>query len=570
MEDKIPLLKKIYSKKHFFITVILLIYAVSLIQDFRRVGGEIDEGYIISMASLFAKGYVPYKGFNLIYGPMGVWTVGYLFKIFGASVFLERTVGASYQLIFIIGSYLIGNKRSKIIGFICGFLTEIFFISGTYGGIGALPWIGGMAFAIVMIYLLSLYENEKYLDNKYFYFFVGLAASISLLFRFDFIITIAPILVIVLFKTPKKYRAMLVLGSSLTLVGYVIQGIISGFNRLYFVFIINPQIQAPGNHLPIPPNPNHLSSFFDVMDMLFSRPSWFVPQLSFSLQIVIMFYLMCALSLGLLAVMVFAIVKKRKLKLDVYALILLELGTIPYALERADSTHILSTLVLAFLAYCAITGDYILGHKFVLKIAYAELGLLMILSIFVLPTYYLAPAVNELETSTGISANQNAVVSNMGRSYYMQDAATAVYLSQAIHEIDSVTTKGSTFFVGTPNLRIIPIDDAFLYYLFPQLRPSSKYILLYPAIGLKYPNKLQSAVVNANIIMTDAFAYSWDEPNTSVLMNPPGPAQAFTDDFCLLNTYGGFSVFVNRYHPPSPLKNHKFNNCRAPYFTAYY
>lgn len=540
--------------KHRLLIIILVIYGVSLIQGYRRVGGEIDEGYIISMGSLFAKGYVPYRDFNLIYGPMGVWIIGYLFKIFGASVVLERTVGASYQLLFIISSYLIGFRRSRAIGFICGLIIEIFFISGTYGGIGALPWIGGMAFAVFMILLISLLRDDRISTKPTLYFSIGAVASISLLFRFDFLITIFPILVMVFFKTAKNFRKYLVAGSSLTLLGYIVQGAFSGYSRLYFVFVVNPRIQAPGNHLPIPPNSAHLSSFFDVMDMLFSRPSWFIPQLSFPMQIVVMFYVVCFISLLLLAIAFYTVLRRKQLKPEVYALIILELGTVPYAFERADSTHILSTLVLGFVAIAAIVGDMAPLRAGVIEFKYINLAVLILLLVVVIPTYYLAPAVNEVETSVGITQNQNAMVSNLGRTYYVQDSATSSYLMSAMREVDSVAGKNSSLFVGTPNLRIIPINDAFLYYLFPQLHPSSKYILLYPAIGQYYPQKLKEAIMNANIVVTDAFAYSWSEPNTSVIMNPPEPAQVFAADFCLLHSYGGFSIYVNRYYPPAPLK----------------
>ncbi len=556
--------------KHRLLIIILVIYGVSLIQGYRRVGGEIDEGYIISMGSLFAKGYVPYRDFNLIYGPMGVWIIGYLFKIFGASVVLERTVGASYQLLFIISSYLIGFRRSRAIGFICGLIIEIFFISGTYGGIGALPWIGGMAFAVFMILLISLLRDDRISTKPTLYFSIGAVASISLLFRFDFLITIFPILVMVFFKTAKNFRKYLVAGSSLTLLGYIVQGAFSGYSRLYFVFVVNPRIQAPGNHLPIPPNSAHLSSFFDVMDMLFSRPSWFIPQLSFPMQIVVMFYVVCFISLLLLAIAFYTVLRRKQLKPEVYALIILELGTVPYAFERADSTHILSTLVLGFVAIAAIIGDMAPLRAGVIEFKYINLAVLILLLVVVIPTYYLAPAVNEVETSVGITQNQNTSVSNLGRTYYVQDSATSSYLMSAMREVDSVAGKNSSLFVGTPNLRIIPINDAFLYYLFPQLHPSSKYILLYPAIGQYYPQKLKEAIMNANIVVTDAFAYSWSEPNTSVIMNPPEPAQVFAADFCLLHSYGGFSIYVNRYYPPAPLKNRKFTDCRAPYYTAFY
>ena len=91
-------------------------------------------------------GDVANRDFLHLYGPASLWVLAGIYKLAGASIATERTVGLIQHLGIVFGVYALAHPFGRRVATICG-VTAVF-IAITPIGLAALAWNGGVALAI--------------------------------------------------------------------------------------------------------------------------------------------------------------------------------------------------------------------------------------------------------------------------------------------------------------------------------------------------------------------------------------------------------------------------------------
>src|SRR5204862_2671000 len=81
---------------------LLLVAGVITLGAFPQPGSEFDEGILVSFPVRVLQGAVPYRDFELFYGPANTYVVAGAFELFGASLAAERAIGLVFALVAIL------------------------------------------------------------------------------------------------------------------------------------------------------------------------------------------------------------------------------------------------------------------------------------------------------------------------------------------------------------------------------------------------------------------------------------------------------------------------------------
>jgi hypothetical protein len=172
------------------------------------------------------------------------------------------------------------------------------------------------------------------------------------------------------------------------------------------------------------------------------------------------------------------------------------------------------------------------------------------LVVWVVPNFYVAQWAYELDTEVGLVSQPPYYVSNYGHKFIYGDKVSAGQIQSMLYYVDSISKPNQSLFVGPSNLSRTPENDVELYYLLPQLKPATYFIILYPDIALHHAQHMANDLKSANFAILDSKYKNWSEPNESVLYGPPDSMIVLSKDFCLTRKFGAFSVYVNKLNTP--------------------
>src|SRR6476469_240413 len=105
-----------------------------------------EEGFMLVFPERVLAGDIPNRDFLHLYGPGSLWVLAGVYKVFGASITVERTVGLIQHLGVIFGVFALARPFGRRIATVCG-VTAVF-IAITPIGLAALAWNGGVALAL--------------------------------------------------------------------------------------------------------------------------------------------------------------------------------------------------------------------------------------------------------------------------------------------------------------------------------------------------------------------------------------------------------------------------------------
>src|SRR6478752_8412250 len=75
------------------IAVVGLAYALVLRALYHSPGSAMEEGFVLVFPDRLLHGDLPNRDFLNLYGPGSIWVLALIYKLFGVTVFVERTVG---------------------------------------------------------------------------------------------------------------------------------------------------------------------------------------------------------------------------------------------------------------------------------------------------------------------------------------------------------------------------------------------------------------------------------------------------------------------------------------------
>ena len=119
--------------------------------------------------------------------------------------------------------------------------------------------------------------------------------------------------------------------------------------------------------------------------------------------------------------------------------------------------------------------------------------------------------------------------------YGRKDAADSV--TAMLVDVDHLTVPGQRLFVGTGDLRKTPYSEAFLYYVLPDLVPSTYFIEMDPGMANK-GTRLADDLAHSDVAILSSIRDDWDEPNDSRVIGSDAANQVLHRDFCLAGSYG--------------------------------
>ena len=262
---------------------------------------------------------------------------------------------------------------------------------------------------------------------------------------------------------------------------------IAGPGNVWRGLVTDPVFKLRGGRgLPIPPPLSHYqSSVQGVVDSTLLK--WFVPTLPGPAQISLWFFALVASVAVLVVTGVWAVRRdpsamRARVLLAVAAF---SLGILPQTLQRADRTHLawVACVAIAFLPVALYEIIHDRWRRWPLRrVGMIAGGLVLALLFFVLTDYTVRGWADYSAQTFNIN-RRSYVISHRGRIFYYGRPDDAVAASRMLDEVERISKPGERLIVGPDDLRRITIDDAFFYYLLPQLTPGTQYIEMDPDLA---------------------------------------------------------------------------------------
>src|SRR3989344_1375295 len=162
----------------FFITVILwLIYI--------HIRGSIsqDEGWFLQGAFRLYKGEIPYKDFQFVYNPGGLFINLLAYKFFGVSILSSRILALLFSLTDITVIYLIAKKIN-----INYWLTALSILIFVFWGPSQINFIWPVMLCLtsgLLTFLFLIYADREKYSEKYL-FLSGITSALTFIFKQNF------------------------------------------------------------------------------------------------------------------------------------------------------------------------------------------------------------------------------------------------------------------------------------------------------------------------------------------------------------------------------------------------
>jgi hypothetical protein len=289
-----------------------------------------------------------------------------------------------------------------------------------------------------------------------------------------------------------------------------------------------------GRRLPLPPSWSHFDGFLQRAGLL-AEPSWPFPAPPSPAQLTMWLGLLVAVVV-LLVVVGWRAVRSsptRALSRTLLVMGVFSLGLLPQALQRADSTHLawVSCVPLGLLP-AAVVELVPRGRLRALAPAVVPLALLLV----IVPHFTLRTYADATAQTFGIHRESYTIRHGSRVFYYgRKDAADSV--TALLADVDRLTTPGQRLVVGTGDLRKTPYSEAFLYYLLPDLVPSTYFIEMDPGMANK-GTRLADDLAGSDVAILSSIRDDWDEPNDARVVGSDAANQVLARDFCLQGSYG--------------------------------
>ena len=139
------------------VTVICVVVVVGLtiltaVFLFRTQISPQDEGLLLTYSDRLLRGAMPHRDYFTAYGPGGFWVMAGAFKLFGASLFVERCMGLIYRLAILLAVFFFGLRKGRIIAVIGSILCGMLSLAND---LYAIAFLLALALAMWSLWLLS-------------------------------------------------------------------------------------------------------------------------------------------------------------------------------------------------------------------------------------------------------------------------------------------------------------------------------------------------------------------------------------------------------------------------------
>lgn len=521
-------------------------YALPLVGLLRYQGPPMEEGFMLAFPQQLLDGRLPNRDFLHLYGPGSLWVLAGAFKVFGDTLLVERLVGLVQLTAIGGGVFWLARPWGRRIAVVCGATAAVIILPPT--GLSAMAWNGAVGVGVcglaVACWARRLPADDPRATRRFAV--AGVLAGVALLYRPDLVIAISLGFGAALWGLERaRVRAFLIAAgatSSLMLLHVAMAGIGPSFEGMF----LEPVFELRGGRsLPVPPSWGELDGYLQKAGGL-RVADWPLPMLETSNQVFLWFFITPLAALTVAGVGIWQVRSGRDRWRSQVLLAggLFAVGLIPQGLQRPDTAHFawVSCVGLGLLPVAIrVVAERLAPAR--PRLAHEAAGALAVAIVLVgvIPFF----SVRTYADLTGQSFGRNRfgyVMERGDRRFYYGSESAARDAQEVIDRLDELAEPDQRLLVGPADLRKTPYSDAFLYYLFPELVPATRYIEMDPGIANAPDSGLADEVASADwLILSDVWS-NWDEPNDSRVHGPDEPNQVVRDRFCTVVENDSFEL----------------------------
>jgi hypothetical protein len=513
---------------------VLALVALPLRGLYHTTGGTMEEAFMIVFPERMLKGDLPNRDFLHLYGPGALQVLAAWYKVFGFALESERTFGLIQHLAIIFGLFALARPWGRIAAAAVAGLAVFYVLTPI--GLTAMAWNGGIALCLwSIVFALRARTAAK---PRASLIAAGVLAGLALTYRPDLALALILVYGWYLWRNP-RWKTV-VLAAVVGLLPMWVHIALVGPSTAFRGMVIDPVFKLrAGRALPRPPSWTHLDGSLQAIAELVP-PWWKLPALSAQKSLFLWFFAMLIVPVILMWVAVRLWRQSRSPRAAVLLCgALFSVGIAPQALQRPDSTHLswvtcisFPFLILAVVELVRNRHPRSTQRQRVAAGLAVALGLTFVVAPLFTFRYYL------LHTRVSLGNVQTPFpVSRDGRRFYLGDFGPYLASRDVIADLDRLSKPGERLLVGPNDLRRTWYSDAFFYYMFPELTPSTYFIEMDPGLANAPGSRLASEVASSDWVITTGFWDGWREPNSSMDFGSDEPNQVLKKDFCEVKSY---------------------------------
>lgn len=540
------------------VAVVAAAVALPLPTLFRYQGAPMEEGFMLVFPERVLAGDVPNRDFLHLYGPASLWGLAAWFEVAGRTLASERFYGLLQHLGIIFGLFRLALPWGRRVAMACGLIAVLLVLTPI--GLAALAWNGAVALGLLGVALClrgaTRVESGAHRSGTWYLRAAGVVFGVTLLFRPDLVVAVGLAGAALLWaRWRREIVVPVVVGGVVGLAPFLVHLVTAGVGNVVQGMFLEPVFDLRGGRsLPIPPSWGELDGALQKVAQL-RVPDWPVPMLAASSQVTIWFL---ALPVAAAVVLGTGIVawrreggRRSRVLLVVGAF---GAGLLPQAIQRPDTTHLawVSCVSMAFLPVALVQwGEWRAARRGpppgrLRGARRAALALLPLLLLVVVVPAYTARTWVDLTRQNLTGDYFGWEVRRGDRNFFLGSAAIAESAQAAVDVLDERISPGDRLFVGTADLRKTPYSDAYLYHLFPEATPATRYIEMDPGIANAPDSGLAEEVASADWLVLSHVWDPWSEPNDSELFGTDGPNRVVRDEFCRVGETGDYYLVYER------------------------
>ncbi len=541
---------------------VLAVFVVALPGLWRSAGVPMEEGFMLVFPELVAEGRLPHVDFLHLYGPGSLWVLAGLYRLFGATIEVERAVGATQILVAALSVWAIARCRGRVLAAAAGATTAFVLLPL---GLVALAWVGGLAAALLALACWSWADRAPGAGGPAASTgptwlriaadaIGGVAAAVAVLYRPDLVLAVGAGLLLWVLQVDSARRRVILGAAAVTSLLWLVHLWTVGFPDALQGMVIEPVVELrDGRALPVPPSWGNVDAFLQRAGTL-GRSPWPLSPFGEAAQIHLWFWLV---PLSALVGVAGAWVLRRRDPGSWGARVLLPFAVtaallLPQALQRPDVTHLswvsAATFPAALLGLPELLRRLVPGWS-TRTTRIAAIGTLSLVFLLVIPSFPLRGWLEAVrDTATGDSDGHPVVRGD--RSFPYGSARDAAAAQEVVDALDRLGSPGERLVVAPAELSRTVYSDAWLYSLFDELEPGTRYIEMDPGIADAPDSGLVDEVANADWVVLSRVWADWDEPNASRERGSTAPDEELARSFCEVLDNGRF-VLLGRCGGPA-------------------
>ncbi len=547
------------------LAALALVIAAPVAGLMRYQGPPMEEGFMLAFPEQLLHGRVPHVDFLHLYGPGSLWVLAAVYRVVGASLQAERLVGLVQHVVVVVALWSLLRAWGRRVGVLAGIVACLLIISPL--GLSALAWNGALALALASLAVgmqvaprlerssapaeaadggsNPLVRRVGSRADRRALAISGVLAGAALLYRPDLVLAIGAALAVFLTTmVPRGARRPVIVAAVATTSLMAVHLAISGIGPSVQGMFIEPVFRLRGGRsLPIPPSWGEVDGFLQRAGAL-RVLGWPLPMPALSHQIAMWFWLVPISALGSAAV---AWWPKRPMTPSLRRLrVLTTFGVAlqSQAFQRPDTAHLAWVTVVTFPLVIAAIAEVVQQRRPrwppAARAWLAATPILVVL-VAVIPFYPLRTYGDLVGQSAGLQ-RFGAPIRRDHRVFYYGDAQAALDAQRVASRLSELSTPGEHLIVGPEPLVRTPYSDAFLYWLFPELVPGTRYIEMDPQLADARDSGLAEELARSDWLILSTTWSGWDEPNDSTKDGSSAPDRVVRDRYCEVLASGKFRL----------------------------